>query len=317
MKKQRSLIIIAATTLITCLFIFYSLLNSGNYGWTLFLTVPFLIFLYAGYLTTNKESSFAFGRLIFIWTLVLIGFCGLLLLLQFEGAICIALAAPIIIFPSLFGFFIGYIIKKTEIGRRTYSLIILLGIIPISQWFEHLNEGVINSNISTSITLNYSQQEVWDLLNKEVIFNKDVHFLFQQGVTLPTKMMVSDSTNELIVYTNNNDYLKLPLSINDSNKSLVFNPGLENTPEPMKELSPYGNFDAPHLHDYFWIDQGSFELEVVDKTTAIIHAKTNYNYKIGPKFYWKFISDQIIDLLHQHVLHSIKAQLDYTHTNQK
>jgi hypothetical protein len=77
----------------------------------------------------------------------------------------------------------------------------------------------------------------------------------------------------------------------------------------MKEFSPWGEIDTPHLHDTFTSERGRFRLYEEEGKT-ILEGTTWYRQTIFPDFYWHKISDHLIHLIHLRVLQHIKKQAE-------
>jgi hypothetical protein len=80
-------------------------------------------------------------------------------------------------------------------------------------------------------------------------------------------------------------------------------------PPPMKEFSPYGHIDAPHLHDTFVSRHGRFLLREENGKT-VLEGTTWYFQRIAPDWYWHRFSDVIIHAIHRRVLEQIKRSAE-------
>ena len=77
----------------------------------------------------------------------------------------------------------------------------------------------------------------------------------------------------------------------------------------MKELSPYGHIDAPHLHDTFISKRGRFQL-VESHGRVLLEGTTWYIQKLAPDWYWSRITGLLIHRIHMRVLEHIKRQAE-------
>jgi hypothetical protein len=80
-------------------------------------------------------------------------------------------------------------------------------------------------------------------------------------------------------------------------------------PPPMKELSPYKDLHAPHLHGFMVSRQGQFRLSEKDGK-VLLEGTTWYTHDLAPEFYWGMMSDEIIHQIHLRVLNHIKQQVE-------
>jgi len=81
-------------------------------------------------------------------------------------------------------------------------------------------------------------------------------------------------------------------------------------PGPMRELSPYPEVYALHLHGFFRVDSGTFRLRPLPGGRTLLEARTVYRHAIGPQFYWQLWSDYLLDAKHGQVLATLKAEAE-------
>ena len=295
-------------TVVLIVALWFFLIANGEYGITLFFTIPTSIGFIIGYakyfrkigLVNILKTIFKILLGIVIFSLILIG-------LGVEGAICILIALPFICFAIFVGFNLGFVIKYLDEKRHTGSVIVfLLFINPASYIFDTYTKP-IEETITTEIVVNSSRKKVWKMLNTEINFNVPDFILFEKGVSYPKSIkMINENGNLSYRCQTNNDHLKLNINEIIENQRIKFS--LENQTVPMKEITPYDQIDAEHLHDYFIVKYGEISLEKLSDNQTKIIAKTKYSYKIAPKWYWEKWSGYIIDKMQTHVLNSIKTQ---------
>ncbi|MDR6489040.1 hemerythrin [Chryseobacterium vietnamense] len=235
-----------------------------------------------------------------IFSLILIG-AGV------EGAICIIMAIPFIGFAMFVGFNIGFIIGVFDEKRHTGSVIVfILFINPASYIFDTYTKP-IEEIITTEMIVNSSNEKVWKLLNTQINFNTPDFLLFEKGISYPKNIKLVNENGKLnYSCQTNHDELQLNIDEFIENKKVKFS--LENQTVPMKEITPYEDIDAKHLHDYFIVKYGEITLDKLSENKTKIIAKTKYSYKIAPTWYWKKWSGYIIDKMQSNVLQSIKTQ---------
>ncbi|MDR4953916.1 hypothetical protein REB14_17180 [Chryseobacterium sp. ES2] len=295
-------------TIVLIVAVWFFLVAKGEYGVTMFLTIPVSIGFIIGYVKYFKKIGLmnvlktilkiVLGLVIF--SLILIG-AGV------EGAICIIMAIPFIGFAMFVGFNIGFIIGVFDEKRHAGSVIVfILFINPASYIFDTYTKP-IEETITTEMIVNSSNEKVWKLLNTQINFDTPDFILFEKGVSYPKNIkLVNDNGKLGYSCQTNNDELQLNINEFIENKKVKF--FLENQTVPMKEITPYQNIDAKHLHDYFIVKYGEITLDKLSENRTKIIAKTKYSYKIAPTWYWKNWSGYIIDKMQNHVLQSIKTQ---------
>lgn len=305
-KKHLYLTITIFITLIVLAWFF--LIENGEYGVTLFFTIPISIGFAIGY--TKFFNDYSIRKVLMTILKIVIGLVILsLILIAFglEGAICIIMAIPFIAFAMLIGFMIGAVIGALDERRYTGSvLIFLLFINPASYIFDTYAKP-IQDTVTTEIIINSSREKVWKLLSTKILFNDPEYILFEKGVSYPKSIELMNKNGKMMYQCHtNNDKINLNIDEFVKNEKVKFS--LLNQTVPMKEMTPYEEIDAKHLHNYFIVDYGQISLEKINENKTKIIATTQYSYRIAPKWYWKKWSNYILDKMQYQVLNSIKTQ---------
>ncbi len=307
LKKRKYLII---TILITSLIAFWFLLiRDGNYGTTLFFTIPSSIAFLIGYTKTfegkTPHNNIKKGLKGFLTIMLVIAlFCGLLIAIGLEGAICVLMAYPFLVIPMTIAYVIGLFIGNADKNIKRNSLILIVLMNPTTYIYDSYTEP-IKEEVITELIINASKEDIWQELSTEIVFENKPNLLFQKGVSYPKSIKLDKNNNKLTyLCITNNDTLSLDITTFKANSQVTFKPREQTI--PMRELSPYASIDAEHLHNYFFVNFGQIKLETQDKNTTKIIAKTSYSYKIAPKWYWKLWSNYTINEMQMHVLKSIK-----------
>lgn len=288
----------------------FFLIAEGEYGVTLFFTIPISIGFIIGYLRyfrkigVKKIFKVALRIILglFIFSIVLFA-CGI------EGAICIAMAIPFIAFAVFVGYVTGSVLGSLDEERYTGSVLLFVLLInPASYIFDTYAEP-IEETVITERVIDASSDKVWKLLSTEIVFDKPSLVLFEKGGSYPQSIKLVDENGRLVYRCQtNNDKVNLNIDEYVENQRVRFS--LEKQTVPMKEISPYEEMDAKHLHDYFVVEYGEISLQRLSENKTKITAKTQYNYRIAPKWYWKKWSNYIVDKMQGQVLGSIKTQAE-------
>lgn len=306
LKKHRYLIL---TLVILALIAFwFSLMKEGNYGTTLFFTIPSSITFLIGYsktinsypLSKIKNSLKAFLKIVICIAL----FSGLLIAIGIEGAICVLMAYPFFVIPMTISYIIGLLIGNADKNIKRNTLILLIAINPTTYIYDSYTEP-IKEEITTELIINVSKENIWRDLSTEIVFQNSPNLLFKKGVSYPKSIQLDKNNNQLsYLCITNNDTINLDITVFKTNSQVTFKPRKQTI--PMKELTPYDSIDAEHLHNYFIVNFGKIKLEKLNNNTTKVIAKTSYSYKIAPKWYWRLWSNYIINEMQLNVLNSIK-----------
>lgn len=295
-------------TVVLIVAVWFFLVAKGEYGVTMFFTIPVSIGFIIGYVKFFKKIGLMNVLKTILKIVLGLGIFSLILIgAGVEGAICIIMAIPFIGFAMFAGFTIGFSIGVLDEKRHTGSVIVfILFINPASYIFDSYTKP-IEETITTEMIVNSSNEKVWKRLNTQINFNKPDFILFEKGVSYPKNIKLVNENGKLgYSCQTNNDQLQLNINEFIENKKVKFS--LENQTVPMKEITPYKDIDAKHLHDYFIVKYGEITLDKLSENKTKVVAKTKYSYKIAPIWYWKKWSGYIIDKMQSHVLQSIKTQ---------
>ena len=299
---------IALTALIALLETVLSANGVGNYGWGLFVGVPFFLGLNSSLISGfHRPRSLSTCLLVSILSVSLVGLA--LLALAFEGILCLAMAFPLAFVVALLGGFIGFVIQK----RRSYSadalrvvsvgVLLIPGLIlveyavaPTPQVYE----------VKTSVVIKSDPETVW---NHVVSFSQlppPTEAMFKTGLAYPIRaeMHGRGVGAERHGVFSTGAFVQ-PITVWEEPRLLAFD--VKSQPPAMKELSIYSDVHPPHLDDYFIARRGQFELKPLPDGTTLLEGTTWYQNRYWPAPYWHLWSDYVMEGVHNRVLRHIKS----------
>ena len=74
----------------------------------------------------------------------------------------------------------------------------------------------------------------------------------------------------------------------------------------MRELTPWPNFDPPHLHGFYESRQGEFQLTALPGNRTRVDGTSWYQHGLEPAQYWRLWSDYVVHQVHHRVLEHVK-----------
>ena len=295
--------------LILSLFIgWVSIFILGDYGWTVFITVPFLMGFIPPYIVGRtqeirlKESyKMGFSTL----GLVLLA----LLLFAIEGLICIAMASPILVAFVWLGAYIGYKANAGNWINPTNSALMMILLCGLSMSFDTINETNRLIPVNTKIIVNAPIENVWEHV---VTFNKidsPQDWIFRTGISSPTDATIKGKGIGAVRYCNftTGSFVE-PITTWDEPELLQFD--VIEQPIPMNEFNPFWDIHPPHLEGYFVSKKGQFKLKRLSKNKTELEGTTWYKLDILPQAYWRLWSDFVIHKIHKRVLNHIKSSAE-------
>lgn len=286
-----------------------------SYGWTLFLGLPVLIsFLSSLVFRWTGASSLRATYGIALLSILLL--LGLILAVAIEGVICIVMALPLIAPLAILGASMGYLIgKRLSPSLAGATPLLLVVSFPFLVAVESSQSPTPRLHeVTTRIEVLAPIQSVWDEVIAFDRIDEAPAGIFRLGIAYPIEARIEGhgvgAVRHCIFSTG--PFVE-PITRWDEPHVLEFD--VTSNPLPMKEFSPWGALDAPHLHGTFTAERGRFQLYEQDGKT-ILEGTTWYRQTISPDFYWHRISDHLIHLIHLRVLEHIKQQAEHKYQGQ-
>lgn len=299
------LLLLAIALLLSWLFSYLAINFYRNYSFGLFAYLPVvlgavstIILGYNANITKRKLRLYSF--------LVLLVFCLGLFVFAFDGAICIAMAAPIGLLFTFIGHLLGYILVERKMMKNIpATVIVLLASVPTVMSFEHYSghEGTLRS-VTTRIEINAPAKTVWNNVIAFPELGEPGELIFKTGIAYPTSAEIEGrgvgAVRNCIFSTGK---FVEPITVWDEPSILQFD--VREQPEPMKEIS-FHNIHPNHLHGYWVSKKGQFKLSQLANGRTLLEGTTWYENKIEPGIYWTIWSDYIVHSIHKRVLEHIK-----------
>jgi uncharacterized membrane protein YhaH (DUF805 family) len=284
----------------------------GNYGWGLFVGLPFCLGL-CSVLIYGYQHERTLGSCVLV-SLLSVALASLALIaVALEGVICIIMAAPLGAVLAIFGGMIGYVIQRrdqshynTSKTHTVHAVSVILLALPALLLIEH------NARLSpplrevrTTVIINATPEQVWPRL---VAFNElppPTERLFRTGIAYPLRAEISGSGVGAVRHCvfSTGAFVE-PIEVWDEPRLLKF--GVTAQPPVMDEMSPYTNIKPPHLNSYLHSRKGQFLLTRLPDGRTQLEGTTWYENSFWPGLYWNRWSDYIIHRIHQRVLEHIK-----------
>ncbi len=299
---------------ITVAILLGSIFFLGEYGASIFFSSPVLLGVICGY----SQSQFtkrrnAWGAIGVALTAVLIG-CGVLIVLAFEGVICILMALPIMLPAAGIGGLIGHLIAVSTSAKSPSWAVILL-LMPSSAAIEHALTQPVLFEAVTVVEIDAPPEAVWEQVVAFPEITSSPGILFQLGVAYPVRARIAGTGVGAVRYCefSTGDFVE-PITVWNQPHHLAFS--VEDQPCPMTELSPYEDIHPPHLDGFLRSHRGEFRLIELPNGRTKLEGHTWYSVDMYPQLYWKTWTDSIIHAIHYRVLDHIRTVSESTRANQ-
>lgn len=288
----------------------------GNYGWTLFVGMPFCLgltaVLFHGY---HKEKSFLSCLLVSTVPAILLGI--LIIGIAVEGVICIIMAAPIAFFLSWLGGIVGYFMQKRPASFKQSPAItmLLLLFLPVLMGAEYQSAPTTPLiEVQTAIEIAAPPETVWHNVVSFSELPTPDSWLFHTGVAYPMRAEITgQGVGAIRRCVFSTGAFVEPIEVWDEPKLLKFSVTAQ--PPAMQEWTLYPGPRPPHLDNYLVSHGGQFKLTTLPNGHTLLEGTTWYDHKIWPVTYWQVWSDAIIHRIHLRVLKHIKQLSEHPATS--
>jgi hypothetical protein len=288
----------------------------GDYGWSVFLGLPILqggvLVLVYGFHQRRRFDHFLLISVI----AVLLMFC-ILLLVAFDGLVCLLIAAPLWWIGVLIGMGLAYPLhvaawrKSTARGFEVIVLAAICFMIPTLMGAEALwpSEPEV-VEVTTTMDVDAPPEAVWPLVAACGEVRGELAWPFRLGIAYPVATRIEGAgigARRLCVLSTGP--MMESVTVWEPNQRLRFS--VTQMPEVMRETSPWGDIHPPHLEGIFVVREGQFELIPLPgpggRVTTRIVGRSWYTNRMGPSWYWRMWCNLIVHDVHERVLMHIKG----------
>ena len=287
----------------------------GNYGWALFLAIPFFM----GYLSAwlySYEHPRTLGEN-FSVALCSVLLSGLLIVgIAIDGIICVAMAAPIAAAMALLGAFFSYAIRSTRDAEMqsgtVLSIFLAIPLLASAEFAAPLPTPEFKTH--TSIEISAPPELVWQRIIAFPHIDEPLNPLFRAGVSYPLEARIVGTgltADRECIFSSG--AFREPILAWEEGKHFAF--GVSEEPALMKELSPYGDIHVRHLDDHdFRPQRADFFLTELPGGRTRLDGWTTYQNRMWPGAYWRLWTDTIVHQIHLRVFRQVKklAEQDAT-----
>jgi uncharacterized membrane protein YhaH (DUF805 family) len=307
---------VVAGTIFALVMIGLAVVLKGNYAFGLFVGTPVGMGAFAGYFAARDFDPKPSELLALSFAVNVIA-ATVLLLVAFEGVICILMAFPISLLLGWFGAFVG---REIAMGGRAIrkSAASAMFLIPLFTLVEpaHLAGHQLHV-VNSAIEINASPAAVWPHLIEFQPIAAPKELTFRVGVAYPTWSHTDGSGIGAMRYCEfSTGAVAEQVTAWDPGKRLAFD--VITQPAPMVELTPFANVQPRHLHGYVRSKQGEFRLVPLPKGRTRLEGTSSYELDIAPENYWSLWVDASVHAIHmrvfEHIKHEVESGASATHS---
>jgi hypothetical protein len=277
----------------------FALLHRGVYGFTIFFLFPVLLGGLASWVFRPPTGARAAGLGA---VTVMAALCSLLLM-GWEGLICIAMALPLALPLGAFGGWLVYRARSSSLAAPNVAMLLLLPPASI-MWDVKAPPPVYQ--VRSAIEIAATPEKVWKHVVTFSELPEPQEWYFRAGMTYPKRARIVGSGPGAI---RNCEFSTGPFvePIEIWNEPHLLRFRVTENPAPMHEWSPYAHVLPKHLHGYMISKQGQFLLTPLANNRTLLEGTTWYQHGLWPAEYWRWWSDAIIHRIHLRVLSHIRT----------
>jgi hypothetical protein len=283
----------------------------GNYGWGLFVALPFTLGFTAALIYGIRQPRGMLGCAgVASLSVALLG--AALLALSFEGIICLMMATPIALPLGAFGGICAYGIQKRRWLQTDAPVLLsaLLLFVPGIEWAEHVAATPPPTFVvRTALDIQAPPEKVWQQVVAFSEIAPPTEWMFRAGIAYPMRaeMRGSGAGAERHCVFSTGAFVE-PITAWDEPRLLKFS--VTSNPPPMEEWTPYPHIEPRHLHGFLVSEGGQFLLTPLPNGGTRLEGTTWYRHGLWPSSYWQLWSDAIIHRIHMRVLRHIRDEVE-------
>ncbi len=279
------------------------------YGTSLFLGTPFVMGAVTAFLF-NRRYPASVRETLQVVAMTIFCVAGTAMLMAVEGALCLAMAAPLALVLGAMGALLGRKIALHD-NRLTPGSLLAVMMLPLAATIDGnraLNPTSLRE-VRSSIEISASADVVWKNVIAFPPLPEPTDLVFRVGIAYPKRAAIRGSGIGAVRYCvfSTGAFVE-PITRWEPGRRLSFT--VDSSPPPLSEWSPFANITPPHIDGYFASRRGEFRLIPLPNGHTRLEGSTWYEMRLYPEGYWSVFGDQLISTIHGRVLQHIKEQAE-------
>ncbi len=299
---------VAITALLGVVVTWGALRFVGNYGLTLFISLPFVMGYLAVMIYSRTEETHSNDVVSVVSLSLLLTGLGITAI-AVEGIVCLLMAAPLAWLVAIFGGLLAmHIHGRANSPQATPSMFaVMLVSLPVMFGVERVAPPPVpRFQVHTTIEIAAPPEVVWKRLIAFPALPTATEWPFRLGIAYPIEARITGegltADRECRFSTGS---FKEPILAWEPGKHFAFS--VSDEPLLMKETSPYENIHVRHLEDHdFQPERADFVLIPLPNGGTRLEGTTTYQNKMWPGQYWRLWTDAIIHSIHNRVFQHVK-----------
>ena len=285
---------------------FFSTVILHGYGWGLFVGVPFCMGFFSVIIYSGRQPR-GMGESMAVATASLAIAGVVLLVVAFEGVVCLIMAAPLALITGLVGAVAGHAVMA---GRRQRSTPQLFCVPILAMPMMFASEALLPDSppvlkVVTAVEVEAPIETVWKHVVEFAELPPPTELIFKLGIAYPIRAAIQGKGKGAVrTCTFSTGPFVEPIEVWNEPRLLKFR--VTSNPAPLQEWTPYKEIHPPHLNGFLVSEDGQFQLTQLPGNRSRLEGTTWYRHTMWPARYWQIWSDGIIHLIHYRVLNHVK-----------
>lgn len=285
-----------------------SVLVFRSYGVSLFMGTPFALGAASAFIHNRGHPRTARQTWEVVTATVLIA-GGALLLFAFEGAVCIAMAAPLALAVAGLGGILGRLIALRVSGRVSPAAAAALLALPLGAGLESVEPPTPLYETVTVVDVASPPEVVWQHVVDFAELPSPDQWIFRTGIAYPVRARLEGWGEGAVRYCEfSTGAFVEPITRWEAPTRLSFD--VQTQPPVLAEWSPYANVHPPHLDGFMRSRRGEFRLVPLPDGGTRLEGSTWYELEIYPRVYWRVFADLAIRAIHTRVLTHVRERAE-------
>lgn len=260
-----------------------STLVFGVYGYGLFVVSPLVVGAVAGYMA-NRRQNLSEGQTLLVVTLALGLGAAALIAFMLEGAVCIVMAMPLALAAGAIGGLFGRSLARR--GRAPpEASVFAAAFLPALFAFEQAASSPAYFQSTEAVVVAAPPAAVWRAVVAMGPIPERPSLPFRLGLAYP----VDGRIEGVGVGAIRKGYFSTGVAFE---RITAWRPGRElaftvlSDPPMLRELSPYGGLQTPHLLGYYHTGVADFRITPLSGGRSRLELRTTHVLKLDPAPYW-------------------------------
>jgi len=256
--------------------------------------------LFLGFKESQKFSRCVWASFSAQFTLAMF-----LLLMKWEGAICLFMGMPLTLTVGLIGSWLGWRLSNAIVDYRkrrvgmSAAFLIPVAIVALTPSESHTSH---HRHVTVRV-ISAAPEKIWPWLFTLDRLPTPTEWVFRAGMAYPVGTTTKGLRRVCLLSTGP---MPEKIRVREENRRLAFD--VLDVPPSIRETNPFGEVHASHDLEAFRPTAGEFRLEPLPGGRTRVIATTWYDHDYAPEAYWSLWTEAVVCSVHNRVLDEVERR---------